>query len=176
MPSTRLLDCALATFTVARPRYQPPATQTDAWQFQGGALVQTKFRYIRITGVAVLARQLSVDLIKRSTADTGGTPTTVTPQKMDSSDAAAATGCKEFAAVPTPLGTAIGTVLASSIAITPDTFAAGYSGMALLFPGLDASFKPITLNGVAEFLCINLAGVATVNTDKIDLEAIFTEQ
>ncbi len=86
MPSMRLLDCALATYMVARPRYAPPATQTDAWEFKGAGSINTKIRYVRLTGITTTARQLTVDLIRRSTVDTGGTPTTVTPAKMEIAD------------------------------------------------------------------------------------------
>jgi len=115
-----------------------------------------------------------VDLIKRSTADTGGTPTTVTPAKMDGSDGVALAQVKEFAAAPSPLGTSIGTILATSFALAPNTVAGGYS-TAAVWPMADPTYKPLILNGANEFLCINLAGIATTTADRLDLEAIFTE-
>jgi hypothetical protein len=149
---------------------------TDVWQFTGATGITSKFRYVRVTGITTTGRQAAVDMIRRSTAGTGGTPTTVTPAKLDPADGAASTGVKEFTVAASPLGTAVTTVMSSSFIISPDTAAGVIPQTFVEWNFRELTFKPITLSGATDFLCVSLVGIATTTADKFDFEAIFTEQ
>ena len=60
MPSIRILDCALATYSSTAMQFNPVAAATDVWQLEGAAGTATKVRYAEVGGTAVAAehRQL----------------------------------------------------------------------------------------------------------------------
>ena len=173
MSAVRILDCAIATYTVARPRYSPVVSQTDAWQVVGAAGIVTKVRGIRFTGITQAARQCSVDFIRRSTSSTATTTVSVVPAKMDMLDPAAQTGVKEFTTLAT-VGNPVATILASSFDMGPDSAQATQGYIHWDFRGTDC--KPIYIAGISDFLCFNFSGVSTTANDKIDFELVFTEQ
>lgn len=175
MPSFRILDCGLATYSYAVRAFNPAAAATDIWVLAAVALKQIKPRWIELSGTAVAGRAQTVDLIKRSTANLTGTSTTPTPQKADSSDGAASAVITQYTVSPGTLGTVIGTVDAGSLSLVT----ANALQDRLTFNYADMTLKPLTLNvlaGSLEFLCVNFAGVATIATDKIDFSIWWTEQ
>lgn len=171
MPSTRLLDCNLPTYSYAITQFGPGTSNTDVWQLQGVNGVRLRVRWVEVGGVAAAVRQQQVVLIKRSAGGTGGTSTTPAIQKADSADANAQAILTQWSAVGTP-GATIGTVDSTTFTFTLGTTAIIQDRA--IFNYEQSSVKSVILNSNAEFLCVNLNGT-TVSTDKIDHEIWWTE-
>ena len=130
------------------PTYSAAASFTPASgvlsQVCGSATKTVHLKQIIIAGTASSAGTLVLNVIKKSTAPSGGTGTAVTPVSVDDVDAASGASFKYYTAAPTA-GTAIGTVASFSLGF-PTT--AGYQIPAIF---QDASnTKPLTLRGAAE--------------------------
>jgi hypothetical protein len=110
-----------------------------------------------VSGRATAANQLDVQLVKRSSADSGGTPTALTAVSHDSNDGAATAAVSSFAAAPTA-GTLLGAVRAQQINLS----AAGSGGAAVPveFDFGTVNDKAIVLNSASEALYLNLNGAA----------------
>lgn len=172
MPSIRLLDCNLPTYSYNITQFNPGAAATDIWQLQGVANVKTRIRYIQVGGTAAAVRTQSVALIKRSATSTAGTSTTPALQKFDSGDANPGAIVTQWSAAATP-GASIGQVDSTTYTLT--TGATAIAQDRAIFNYEQTTSKPIILESNAEFLCVNLAGVATVSGDRIDFEIYWTE-
>jgi len=182
MPSVRLLDAALATYSYAQNTFAPVAAATDIWQLAGAAGVVTKVRYVMLSGTAAALRKQGVSLIKRSTATSGTTSTNPTISKMDTADATPASVITEWTTLPSG---GVGTIIAAA---ANDTFMMGIVATSVLdidraifnYHGQD--MKPITLggSGLKEYLCVNfltgVAAVSTISSDKLDFQILWTEQ
>ena len=75
-----------------------------------------KVSHFSISGIATAAASFPISLIKRSTLDTGGTPTGLTAVSSDSSDIVAVGLVNTYAANPT-LGTVVGTIQNTYISV-----------------------------------------------------------
>lgn len=148
--------------------FTPAATPTDIITIIGSATTNVRVISMFITTTNTAAGSQQFLLVKRSTADTGGTFVAGTAVPYDSADAAATAVAGHWTANPAALGAVVGTLntirVASPVAI-PASFAgivqiAGYE----LIQASEASLldKFITLRGIAQQLAINFAGVALV--------------
>jgi len=146
-----------ATYSAASVAYAPYATPQDIVGIVGAATKRVRVLRFAVSGRATSANQLDVQLIKRSTADAGGTPSALTAVSHDSNDAAATAAVSTFAAAPTP-GTAAGAIRAQQINLS----AAGSGGAAVPveFDFGTVNDKSIVLNSAAEGLYLNLNGAA----------------
>src|SRR5487761_1830222 len=80
-----------------------------------------RLKEVTISGIDSTAQTSTLELVKRSTADSGGTAITApTVVPLDSTDAAGAGAVAAWTAVPTP-GTGVGIVSARSIAFNTAT-------------------------------------------------------
>jgi len=148
-----------ASFNVAAA-----ASATDIATISGNASNTCYVTRVTISGVQTTAGVNDILLIKRSTADTGGTSTGQTAVPHDSTDAAASSAVLAYTANPGALGTAVGTVRrgylpvpsATSTGTPPVVFDFGDKG------------KEIILRGVAQQLAINLNG-ATIAGGTFDI-------
>jgi hypothetical protein len=178
MPSVRMLDSALATYSYAITQFNPVAAATDVWQLAGAAGTLTKIRYVEVGGTVVAARTQTVSLIKRSAATTGATNTTPTISKADTGDANPQSVITQWTTLPAGgVGAAIATADTGTFAI----LIGGTNAVAqdrLFFVYEQLTEKPIVLGGAGtkEYLCINFAGVNTIATDKLDFSIWWTEQ
>lgn len=115
-------------------------------------------------GNATAATYLPTFFTKRSSANTGGTPTALTAVPHDSMNAAATAVVNTYAAAPTT-GTLVGDVHLSASSVSALTNASGVAGL-FVGNGRDAVRQvgdlrqPIILRGAAECLSVNLKGVA----------------
>lgn len=171
MPSFRVLDSGLPTYIAAQVAAAPGAGANDIIQIAGANLKIIKIRTILIGGTAAAARQQTVGVVRRSSADTGGTPVNLVPRAADSTDAAASAVATFFSAAPT-IGTGVGILDANSFALV---VSGGLQDRAI-FNYEQLTAKAPTLNNSSDFICINLTGVATIATDKIDFSIWWTEQ
>jgi hypothetical protein len=143
------------TYSVGVVAFTPVATPTDFWQVIGSATKTVRVLRITISGIATSATSVDIQLIKRSTASTGGTPTSLTVAPHDSNDAAVTAAVKTFAANPSPLGTSVGVVRAQKLNLG----ATGAAGV-ITWDFTTRNGKGIVLRGVAEQLAMNWNGAA----------------
>ncbi len=148
----------------------PAATATDIFNIKGSGTKTVKITQLSISGTAATAISPSVQLIVRSTANSGGTSSTPTIVKHDSNNAAATAVVTAYTANPT-LGTTVGAIRSRKVAF-PLTGTIGTDG------GWDFGVRPsqpIVLRGTAESVSVNLSS-ATVVTGSIDIWVEFTEE
>lgn len=153
---------ALQTYNVEVSGYTAYATPTDMICINGSAskIVRVTEMNMRIQSTAAALQTLL--FIKRSTASTGGTPTTPTPTPYYSANAAATAVVTSYGSAPSPLGAAVGTLRINQIASATLTAGPGSNSIrANYLTGTGAGPNQyVTLNGVAESLCMNYAGAA----------------
>jgi len=145
------------TYSAALIAYAPYATPQDVVGIVGAAAKQARVLRFAVSGRATTANQLDVQLVKRASADTGGTPTALAAVPHDSNDGAATAAVTSFAAAPAA-GTLVGAIRAQQINLS----AAGSGGAAVPveFDFGTCNDKSIVLNGASEALYLNLNGAA----------------
>lgn len=154
-----------ATYSAAFSAYAAYATPTDLVTLTGSdtkTVVVTSF----VIGIQSTASALqTLDLLRRSTASTGGTATTLTAALYDSTQDAATAVAKIWTAAPT-LGDSAGllkTIVAASstLSLGPTLLGINFTNNTLLTPQLANDFRrPIILRGAAESINLNYKGAA----------------
>lgn len=137
--------------------FSPPATPTDLFYIAGAAGVIVKIWKLWFSTVQTTAGVNSLFLVKRSTANSGGTPVATTKIPLDSNDAAAQATVQHYTANPTP-GTAIGNIWSGKVN-SPAPGTAGIGGLVGVELDFSALFgKPVTLRSAAEGLALSFDG------------------
>jgi len=141
------------TYRASSGSFSPAALATDIFTISGVASKTIMINKIIFSATQTTSGSFNVACIKRSTANTAGTATTMTAVPLDASDAAAGSTVQYYTANPT-LGTTIGSVetvpiFCSTTATQPEKYEFDF--------GLKG--KPIILNSAAQALSINLGGV-----------------
>lgn len=157
-----LVDSPKATYSFARSTFAIAATPTDVAIINGSASKKVRVTRIEIDALctAATASALEVQLIKRSTANSGGTSTgSPTGIPHDSGDPAATSTVLCYTANPTP-GTSVGIVRDGKIVpvLSPYTATDFPQHDRLVWDFGNGPKKGLVLNGTAEGLAINLAG------------------
>jgi len=144
-----------ATYSAATVAYTPYATPQDIVGLIGSASKRVRVLRFAVSGRATQANQLDVQLVKRASADSGGSPAVITAVSHDSNDGAASAVCNSYAAAPSA-GTLVGPIRAQQINLS----AAGSGGAAVPveFDFGTVNDKAIVLNSAAEGLYLNLNG------------------
>lgn len=166
----------LPTYAYYALGYTAYATPTDlvCLNNTGSNVVRVVQFTLALSSTAV--SQAQIYYVKRSAADTGGTPTTLTPTQEDSADAAPGATLVSYAAAPT-LGTSQGNV---SVVEADTTVASGipaaFTMRSLLLAQLTASsvLKPVVLHA-GEALCANFNGAALPSGFASEIEIEWTE-
>ena len=135
----------------------PAAATTDVSELLGSA---SKTLYIKrvLVNLAIAANGTfppKVYLIKRSSANSGGTSASTTVVPLDSNNSTYGT-CKSFTANPTT-GTPVGTI-ASCILGTAYLSVNGTTQSTVLYES-SPDKPPLVLRGTSEGLCVNFNGV-----------------
>ena len=148
------------TYSSTSVNFTPAATATDVFTLTGSATKNIRIRRIVVDGIKTATSHEVVQVIKRSTANSGGTSTTPAAVPHDSTNAAATAVARAYTANPT-LGTAVGTMLAKRVVFKATTPANAQSvGAGNIF---DERFgdtnQAIFLRGTGEVLAVNLNGV-----------------
>ena len=145
------------------------ANATDIVSLVGSATKNVRVLRVEIMGLATAAAVVDLQLIKRTTADTGGTPVPIVSPRYDTTDIAATAAANSWTANPAALGTAQGTVRAGKLGLS----ASPAVGLPLLWDFSRDGVAPV-LRGVAEGLHISWGGVAvpagTLLTGSIEWE------
>jgi len=154
-PSTNI---GKTTYMAASAAFTPPATPNDVFSIYGSASKTVRVTRIGISGIQNTAGVNSWFLIKRSTANTGGTPTTLTNVPNDSNNTAATATVVNYTANPSPLGSTVGTVWSGKIN-SPAAATAGIGGLqGIVLDFVDMFGQPICLRGTAQGLVWNFNG------------------
>jgi hypothetical protein len=132
------------------------AAATDIAALFGNATTTVAITKIRVTGIQTTTGTVDVQVILRSTANSGGTSSNMSLSRHEQADSANSSTPITYTANPTP-GTAVGTVRRFYLPVA--SAASGLSGEYTLEFGDNG--KPIILAGTAQGLTINLNG-ATV--------------
>jgi hypothetical protein len=136
----------------------------------GSANTTVRVKRISISSSASAAQTINVNVIKRSTSDTGGTPVTLLATTYDSLNAAPGATVKYYTAAPTP-GTQVGSLMrAAQIFINT---AGGTPGLTEFDFGDDIA-QCAMLRGVNECICLNLGSTPT-NSPNIGIDVEWTE-
>jgi len=166
------LDSVKQTYSAAFIGLVPAATPTDVFTIIGSATKTIRITSIRVSvsttaGSGILT---NMNLVKRSTADTGGTSSTATIVPHDSNNAAGTAVVRGYTANPT-LGTAVGPIRAVRYAAT--NAAAANQEIFIEF-GTRPS-QTIVLRGITQQLCVNF-GSTTVTGGISNFNIEWTEE
>lgn len=142
---------------------------TDIFTLTGSATKTIRVTRIQISATQSTASAANIFLVKRSTANTGGTATTLTAVPLDSTNVAATAVARSYTANPTT-GTLVGNLRVNKL------FVSAASGS----PGtLDWKFgegtQAIYLRGATEVLSVNL-NAATLMGNSFNIFIEWTEE
>ena len=152
-------DREIATYSASNGPFTVAASPTDVFTITGSATKVVRIRQIYFSASATNASSANFFLIKRSTANTGGTSTVRPAVPSDSDDGAATAEVRTYTANPT-LGTAVGTLRSYKLVVPQNTPLGSASNGPLneIYFG-NNSQKAITLRGTSEVLALNMNGV-----------------
>ena len=169
-------DSVKATYSASITGLASAVAATDIFRITGSATKTVKIRKIGFSGLSSVQIDTAVLLVKRSTANTGGTSTTPTSVSNDSTNAAATVTINAYTANPT-LGTIVGNIRSHKISFRVSGTGTSVSTTSSPFEHIFgvAGEQPITLRGTAEQLSVNLNGV-TVTGANIDIYVEWTEE
>lgn len=162
-------DAIRATYSATILGLAVAALATDIFTITGSASKTVRINRVMVAGTQTAGAVTEVQLVKRSTADTGGTSTAPARVPLDSGDAAATAVVAAYTANPGALGTLVGAVSADKVLVPATT--AQPDKKVWTFGGL---VKPLVLRGAAEQLAVNLNGV-TVTGGSFDITVEWTE-
>ena len=183
VPQVGLITSVLKrnTYSSVALSLPPASSATDIACISGSATKTIAVRRIDISGTATTLITAPFTLVRRATADTGGTPATTTANwanniaKHDTSDPTATATLISYSANPT-INDASPTYLRSRNMTVPTT-AAGTSITEIQWQQDDYfSFeKSWVLRGTAQQLCVNLNG-NTISTGLLQMYVTWTEE
>ncbi len=143
---------------------------TDIFTLTGSATKTIRVSRITISGTRTTATATALFLLKRSTANTGGTSTTLTGVPHDSQNAAATAVARSYTANPT-LGTLVGNIKTLQLYMPTTTGVVGENTIEWgKRPG-----QTIVLRGTGQVLSVNLNGV-TVAGNSFSISIEWTEE
>lgn len=154
-----IIERPVASYSAAAGPFAAAALPTDIFTITGSATKVVRIKKIYFSPSATNATSYNFLLIKRSTANSGGTSTLLTNVPNDSDDIAATATVRSYTANPT-LGTTVGTIRAYRLVVPQGAPLGGAANGPLneVYFG-DNSSKSIALRGTAESLSLNLNGV-----------------
>lgn len=158
---TRVLNTptvgVLQTYSATASNLVMAASATDIFTITGSATKTIMLTQFLISGTATSATVASVDVVIRSTANTGGTSSNLVEVPNDSTNAAATATTLSYTVNPT-LGTTVGTIRSFKLFMPPPTGGnANTPSTPILFPHTFS--QPITLRGTGQVMAFNLKGV-----------------
>lgn len=166
----QIVDSNKASYVWSSQAFTFASAATDILQIQGSSTKTVKIAKIRLSGIASSVTVLDIALIKRSTAASGGTPTTQTALPLNSSNAAATAVVTTFAGATTA-GTPVGTIVSDKLFLSTSTTQPGIIEWNFETAGLQA----FTLNGTSQYACLNV-GAVTIAGNSLDFTVFFTEE
>lgn len=151
------------------------ATATDIFTLKGSASKLVTVTSVDCSGSATASGVAIVQLVKRSTANTGGTSSAPTVVPFDSGIPAGTAALAAYTANPSALGTSVGTLGVKSLGLS--LLATGSDTPDTLWNFVQGNFsRPVVLRGVGQSLSVNAGGVATLAGETVSCTFTWTEQ
>jgi hypothetical protein len=174
-------DATLAA-GVAKPTYAAAVSSTtflgalltDVLIIRGSASATIKIKHISFTGTQTTGGNVSVQLVKRTAANTGGTPSVLAITKFDSSSPNATAVVSSYsggAPLLAQLGAGV-TFLAEKAFVpvaTADPDLWEYNAT------IGSNTQDITLRGINEYIAVNLGNVAVAG-NSLSIDIVWTEE
>lgn len=164
-------DGGKATYSATGLGFLSAALATDIFTITGSGTKTIKILRLEMSATAAAGGSFNALLIKRSTADTGGTSTTLTSVPHDSTASAATATVRSYTANPT-VGTSVGTIRTTKL------FVSGASTTASVDQEWLFGTRPgqaVTLRGTGEVLAVNL-NATTLTSGNFDVDIEWTEE
>lgn len=163
---------SMPTYVAATATFTPPASATDIVTITGSATKTIRILRIEFSARQTTAGQVLVYLVKRSTANTGGTAVAATIVPVDRQNAAATATVNAYTANPTT-GNLVGNVAVCDVLI-PAPATAVDRNRAVLFDA-NLAGQPIVLKGATDCLSINLNGATVTGIGSATATITFAE-
>ncbi len=179
--SITTVDGAKSTYSAAKVGLVPGSSATDFFTLTGSATKTIRVTRITITATTTSATPVALDilLLKRSTANTGGTSTgSPTAVPHDSANAAATATVLSYTAPPTT-GTLVGTALRNQklmLMLATATATDFMSNDKLVWEFGNRPSQAIVLRGITEVLALNLNTTTPTATASFDVDIEWTEE
>lgn len=167
-----VVDGQKTTYSATITALVGAATATDIFTLTGSATKTVRINHVEISGTQTTSAVRDVLLLRRSTANTGGTSTNPTRVSHDSTNAAATATVNAYTVNPT-LGTLVGTIRTGKLDIESTNLVGGSDHLIFDFgtrPG-----QAIVLRGIAEVFAVNLNGVTSAG-NSMDVAIEWTEE
>lgn len=164
-------ESSAATYSAAVGNLVLPLLATDFFTITGSATKTIRITQLTISATGSAGANQNLILVKRSTANTGGTSTTPTAVPHDSNSAAGTATVRAYTTNPTALGTLVGTVRSQKL------FTSGVSTAAaepITWDFGTRNTQSIYLRGTSQVLALNLSGV-TVTSPLFNIFIEWTE-
>ena len=146
------------TYSAVASNYTTMATTpTDVFTLTGSNTKTVRILHITISGTQTSEATREIVLIKRSSANTGGSSTALTAVPHDSNNAAATATALAYSANPT-LGTSVGNIYCRRTFISDATKP---SALNMFEWKADTMSQAIVLRGTSQVLAVNFAGVTS---------------
>ena len=168
-----------ATYSAVFVSTTTAASLTDFFTINGSATKTIYVKRLGCSGNSTAAGSGTIALVRRSTADSGGTKVTASATvggqlvPLDSNSAAATATVNAYTANPTT-GTAVGIVNAASLNTGPAATAASSPELTWTFGGGDNT-QAQTLRGAAQGLSVSGLGTALPAGTTVTCEVLWTE-
>lgn len=175
VPSFQLPPFQPSTFVGAATFAAPQTGAGDLFCIAGSASRLVKVKRVVVSGVDTTAQASVINLVKRSTANTGGTSTAPTAGALDSQQVVTTPTAvlAAYTVIPTP-GTSAGTVGSRLAAF--NTAATASASLLSFDTTLENNYSDIRLRGVAQELCVNAPSAFTTAGPTLTVEVTWTEQ
>jgi hypothetical protein len=155
----------------------PAASPTDILTLSGSSnpSLFVHVRHVSCFGASTANGADLVELILRSTANTGGTSAAVTPTPYDSRDPTSTATVAKYTANPASLGTSLGIVRAGLLGTTV-LASSGPSNAAIFDMARDSATDKDIIIKPGNFLAINGAATSFQAGSSIGCEVVWTER
>lgn len=154
------VDGYKTTYGASIPDLTVASTATDIFTITGSTSKTIRITSFSISGTRTTSSAITIILLKRSTANSGGTSTIRTAIPYDSNDSAATATVRAYTANPTT-GTLIGNIATDTMFFSNG----GGQQQNLRYDFGDRPSKAIVLRGTSEVLAINLNSVSVTGSD-----------
>lgn len=161
------------TYSAAIVASAPAAAATDLFTLTGASARLVKVLRWLVTVSATAAAPFDFQLVKRSTANTGGTSTTPTIVPWDTAFPAASAVARLYSANPT-VGTLVGVLAALRGVVTP-TASGDPAIVPVRFDLVDPQHGPVVLRATTDVLALNLNG-QTIGGGLVTSHLVWTEE
>lgn len=148
------------------------ASATDILTITGAANKVITIQRIECSGIGSTAGTADVVLLRRSTANSGGTSTTPTVVKLDSSNPTASAVVRAYTVNPT-VGTLVGNLGASKLALP--LAATGASMQSYVYYNMTGS-TPLRIRSASEVIAVNGNGATLAPGASLDCAIEWTER